>query len=155
MNNNRFYRTEKNGKFAPKTHLFCSQQSKKSAFLSVFSVGVLCVIGLSGCSNDKPVKATMNSEGTQQTVRVLVRNGYHPRLIDAKPGVPLKVEFYRDEPAGHSCDEELTIPSERITKLPLPPGKPRLVTLAARPKGSEVDFECGMQMLHGKVRYKL
>ena len=122
----------------------------------LLAIGVLGVIlfGVSACSNgdDKPVRATMRPDGTQ-TVKVLVQHGYHPRIILAKAGIPLTVYFMRKEPPGHSCDQELTIPDAKIEKMPLPIGENKRVILAARPKGSEVAFECGMQMLHGKVRY--
>src|SRR5262245_38177684 len=80
------------------------------------TLGILAVLGgsllLAGCS--KPAKAKQQADGGQ-SIRVLVKDGYHPTHIEAQAGKPLKIEFYRDEdPAAHSCDADLVIPSENV-----------------------------------------
>jgi Cu+-exporting ATPase len=109
-------------------------------------------LAISACSQPKPVPATQLPDGTQMA-HIQVKNGYHPSLIEAKAGKPLSLEFFRDEmPGVHSCDQVLSIPSEKITR-PLSAQKLEKFIISAHPNGTEVDFECGMKMTHGKIRF--
>lgn len=106
---------------------------------------------IAGCAS-KPVSAVAQPDGSQ-TVKVLVKQGYHPGHIEAQAGKPLKIEFYRDEePGSHSCGEELEIPAENV-KLPLPAREPQIVEIKPQPPG-EMTFRCGMNMMKGKITFK-
>jgi plastocyanin domain-containing protein len=117
------------------------------AALMMLGCLVMC---LSACAS-KPVEATQNPDGTQ-SVKVLVKQGYQPSKIEAKAGKPLKVEFYRDEGEGHSCDQDLVMPSENVN-LHLPNRESQIVEIKAQPAG-EVAFYCGMKMMQGKITFK-
>ncbi len=118
--------------------------------LGILLAGVL-VLGLSGCAS-KPVEADLGVDGVQ-SAKVIVQHGYKPNHIVAKAGKPLKVEFYRDEEGGgHSCGEELVIPSENI-KIKLPARESQIVEIKAQPAG-ELVFTCGMNMLKGTITFE-
>lgn len=107
---------------------------------------------VSGCAS-KPVAAVPGPDGVQ-VVKVTVRHGYSPNNIQAQAGKPLKIEFYRDEePGAESCAKDLVIPSENVN-IPLPPHESQIVEIKPQPAGSEVDFQCGMHMMKGKISFK-
>lgn|GEM_PF-1330197 len=110
------------------------------------------VMLISGCAS-KPVAAVSEPDGTQ-VVKVLVKHGYSPNTIMAKAGQPLKIEFYRDEePNSESCDKDLVIPSENVN-IPLPAHESQIVEIKPQTTGSEVEFQCGMHMMRGKISFK-
>ena len=110
------------------------------------------VMLISGCAS-KPVATTSEPDGTQ-VVKVLVKHGYSPNTIVAKAGQPLKIEFYRDEePNSESCDKDLVIPSENVN-IPLPARESQIVEIKPQTSGSEVAFQCGMNMMKGKISFK-
>lgn len=108
---------------------------------------------LSGCTRESTAPTVSQADGSQ-TVRVLVKNGYHPTHIQAKAGHPLRIEFYRDEPSGmHSCDQDLNIPKEHVA-TPLPAHESKVITIASQLPGQEIGFECGMHMIKGKISFQ-
>ncbi len=116
--------------------------------LAVGSLGVF-----SGCAHESTAPTVSQADGSQ-TIRVLVKNGYHPNHIQAKAGHPLRLEFYRDEPSGmHSCDQDLNIPKEHMT-MPLPAHESKVITIASQLPGKEIAFECGMHMIKGKISFQ-
>lgn len=125
-------------------------------FSILFGTGMACLTGIallvSGCASSKPVAATEGPDGVQ-TVKVTVKHGYSPSVIEAKAGKPLKIEFYRDEEAGaESCDKDLVIPSENVS-IPLPVHESQIVEIKPHSTG-EIGFQCGMNMMKGKIRFK-
>jgi len=116
-------------------------------------VAITCSsILLSACSEAPAVPTRQLSDGTQEIV-IRVKSGYHPSVIEAKADKPLVLKFFRDEAPGvHSCDQELSIPSQHISR-PLPAQKEEVITLPAQKNGTEIAFECGMKMMKGKIRY--
>jgi plastocyanin domain-containing protein len=107
----------------------------------------------SGCARESTAPTVSQADGTQ-TVRVLVKNGYHPTHIQAKAGHPLRIEFYRDEPSGmHSCAQDLNIPKQHVA-TPLPAHESKVITIAPQLPGEEIAFECGMHMLKGKISFQ-
>lgn len=118
-------------------------------FISLSTVVLL----ISGCAASKPVATVPGPDGTQM-VKVMVKHGYSPSVILAKAGQPLKIEFYRDEePGTESCDKDLVIPSENVN-IPLPPHESQIVEIKPQNAGSEVEFQCGMHMMKGKISFK-
>lgn len=100
---------------------------------------------------ERPVKATVQ-DGVQ-TVRVVVKHGYKPSKIEAKAGMPLRIEFIRKEKPGvASCGEDLSIPSENIN-IHLPANESQIVEIAPQKPGN-VTFECGMKMMKGTITFK-
>jgi Cu+-exporting ATPase len=122
----------------------------KSFFKMLPVLSVALILG--ACAESKPVSTTQLPDGTQMA-HIQVKSGYHPDTIEAKAGKPLNLEFFRDEAEGvHSCDQVLLVPSEKIER-PLPAQKLEKVLIPAHTAGTEVAFECGMKMMHGKIRF--
>ncbi|MDQ3082548.1 MAG: cupredoxin domain-containing protein [Gemmatimonadota bacterium] len=92
------------------------------------------------------VAASVTDSGIQE-IRVTVKGGYSPDVIVVKQGVPVKLEFYRDETA--SCTEQVIfgdfgiardLPAFRTTSIEFTPDKV-----------GEFIFACGMNMVRGKL----
>jgi plastocyanin domain-containing protein len=92
------------------------------------------------------VAAAITAAGVQQ-VRIIVKGGYSPDVITVKQGVPVKLDFYRDE--TESCSDKVvfgdfgiarSLPAYRTTTIDLTPDK-----------SGEFTFTCGMNMLRGKL----
>ena len=110
------------------------------------------VLLITGCAS-KPVAAVVGADGVQQ-VKVIVKHGYSPNVIVAQAGKPLKIEFYRDEDANaESCAKDLSIPSENV-QIPLPAHESQIVEIKPQAAGTDVEFQCGMHMLKGKISFK-
>ncbi len=121
--------------------------------LFILSLGVLASFSLlmGGCSQP-PAKTTQQSDGSQ-TIKIIVKSGFHPARIQAMAGRPLKLEFFRDEdPTVHSCDQDVNIPAENVN-LHLPVHESQIVEIKPQAKGDLV-FQCGMQMFKGKVSFE-
>jgi plastocyanin domain-containing protein len=124
----------------------------RGSLLVGIGLSISAAVGLfiSGCAN-KPVAAVMGPDGVQ-TAKVMVRHGYHPNAIEAKAGQPLKVEFYRDEETSESCDKVLMIPAENVS-IPLPIHERQIVEIKPHAAG-EIEFQCGMKMMKGKITFR-
>jgi plastocyanin domain-containing protein len=92
------------------------------------------------------VAAAVNAGGVQE-IDVSVNGGYSPDVIAVKRGVPVRLNFYRDETS--SCSEQVIfsdfgiardLPAFKTTAIEFTPDKP-----------GEFPFTCGMNMLHGKL----
>jgi plastocyanin domain-containing protein len=92
------------------------------------------------------VAAAVNAGGVQE-IGVTVKGGYSPDVIAVKRGVPVRLNFYRDETS--SCSEQVIfsdfgiardLPAFKTTAIEFTPDKP-----------GEFPFTCGMNMLHGKL----
>jgi len=92
------------------------------------------------------VAAEFNESGVQE-IAITVKGGYSPDVIVVKHGIPVKLDFYRDETS--SCSETVILgdfgiardlPAFRTTSIEFTPDKT-----------GEFDFTCGMNMLHGKL----
>lgn len=88
----------------------------------------------------------VGAEGAQE-VHVTVKGGYAPDVIRAKPGLPLRIHFRREETSP--CSEEIVFPDFGVKRF-LPAFETTLVELPARPAGT-YGFACGMDMLHGTL----
>lgn len=85
--------------------------------------------------------------GRRQEVKILVKGGYQPDLIVVKKGVPVRLDFYRDETA--SCSEVVVFEKLGITRR-LPPFQTTAIEFVPQEEG-EYTFTCGMAMLRGKL----
>ena len=90
--------------------------------------------------------AAVAASGVQE-VKVTVKGGYAPDLIVVKQGVPVRLDFYRDETA--SCSEQVVfgdfgiardLPAFKTTPIEFTPDRP-----------GEFTFTCGMNMMRGKL----
>ncbi len=95
----------------------------------------------------KRQKVKASSGGGVQEIKVIVKGGYDPDVILVKKGVPVRIDFYRDE--TESCSEEIvfgdfnirrSLPAYKTTPIEFTPEKP-----------GEYTFTCGMGMMRGKL----
>jgi plastocyanin domain-containing protein len=86
------------------------------------------------------------AQGGVQRVRVAVKGGYSPAVIRVRAGVPVRLEFHRDE--TNTCTEEVVIPDFGIRTF-LPPHRTTLVDFT--PGQGTFEFTCGMGMVRGTI----
>lgn len=86
-------------------------------------------------------------EGGVQEVLVNVKGGYTPDVIVVKQGLPVCIQFYREETA--SCSDRVVFGDFNISK-PLPAFKTTPVRFTPEKPG-DYTLECGMGMLRGKL----
>ena len=90
--------------------------------------------------------ANVDESGVQE-INVTVKGGYSPDVIAVRRGLPVRLNFYRDETA--SCSERVIfgdfgiardLPAFKTTRIEFTPDKEGVFT-----------FTCGMNMLRGKL----
>jgi len=87
------------------------------------------------------------SEGVQ-IIKVTVKGGYNPDVIQVASGVPVRMMFDRQE--SGDCSSRVVFPDFKVNQI-LPAFETTTVEfLPAQP--GEYGFACGMGMLHGKLR---
>ena len=90
--------------------------------------------------------ATAVADGGLQRVRVEVKGGYSPSVVRVRAGVPVRLEFHRDE--TNTCTEEVVLPDFGIrTFLPAH----RTTPVSFTPAEGTYEFTCGMGMVRGKI----
>ena len=82
-----------------------------------------------------------------QVVRVRVMGGYSPDVVEVVRGVPVRMEFDRQE--SGDCSSRVVIPDFRINQA-LPAYRTTVVELVPRTAGN-FEFACGMNMIHGRL----
>ena len=96
-----------------------------------------------------PKKAAQaKEEDGVQTVRITVKGGYSPQLIQVQAGRPVKLVFDRQE--SGECSSHVVFNDFNIDKT-LPAFQTSTVQLTP-PKAGDYPFACGMNMLHGMLR---
>jgi plastocyanin domain-containing protein len=86
------------------------------------------------------------ADGGLQRVRVEVKGGYTPSVVRVRAGVPVRLEFHRDE--TNTCTEEVVLPDFGIrTFLPAH----RTTPVSFTPAEGTYEFTCGMGMVRGKI----
>ncbi len=97
-------------------------------------------------SRKKTVLAEVKERGLQE-VKIIVKGGYSPDVIVVKKGVPVRLDFYRDETAD--CSDTIVFGDFKIRK-PLPAFKTTAIEFTPEKEGEYV-FTCGMGMMRGKL----
>lgn len=92
------------------------------------------------------VAAEVTGSGVQE-IKITVKGGYSPDVILVKRGIPVKLDFYRDETA--SCSDQVIFGDFGIAR-DLPPHKTTAIEFTPE-KAGEFTFTCGMNMLRGKL----
>ena len=82
-----------------------------------------------------------------QVLTVLVRNGYHPAVVSAEAGVPVRLRFHREE--RDPCSETVLLP-ELGRFADLPEGETVAIDCGPLEPG-EYDFSCPRGVLHGRL----
>jgi plastocyanin domain-containing protein len=85
--------------------------------------------------------------GGVQRIKVTVKGGYTPDVIVVKRGVPVELNFYRDE--ASDCTERVVFGDFGISRQ-LPAFQTTPVTFTPERTG-EFTFTCGMNMVRGKL----
>ena len=118
--------------------------------MSVNDVIVIAAVVLAAASlgwwffGPKPAAEAAEAGGAQE-IRVRVRGGYTPSRIHARPGVPVRLVFDRQE--SGDCTSRVVFPDLGVS-ADLPAFTETAVELPAQPAG-EYGFACGMNMIHG------
>lgn len=87
------------------------------------------------------------AESGAQEINVTVKGGYAPDVIVVRKGIPVRLNFYRDETS--SCSEQIIFGDFGIARnLPAYKNTPIEFT---PDKSGEFTFTCGMNMLRGKL----
>jgi len=94
----------------------------------------------------KRTTAQVGQSGTQE-INVTVKGGYSPDVIVVREGLPVRLNFYRDETS--SCSEQVIFGEFRIARN-LPAYKTTPIEFTPDKTGEFV-FTCGMNMLRGKL----
>lgn len=97
-------------------------------------------------SRKKSSAAELKKNGIQE-VKIVVKGGYDPDVIVVKKGIPVRLNFYRDETAD--CSDTIVLGDFKIRK-PLPAYKTTAIEFTPEKEG-EYEFTCGMGMLRGKI----
>ena len=97
-------------------------------------------------SRRKATSAEVKESKTQE-VKVVVKGGCDPDVIVVKKGIPVRLDFYRDETAD--CSDTIVFGDFNIRK-PLPAFKTTPVEFTPEKEGEYV-FTCGMGMMRGKL----
>ncbi len=87
------------------------------------------------------------SEGVQ-IIKVIVKGGYSPNVIQVASGVPLRLLFDRQE--SGDCSSRVVFPDFKVNQT-LPAFETTTVEFLPEMPG-EYEFACGMSMIHGKLR---
>ncbi len=91
-------------------------------------------------------RAEVGATGEQQ-IKVTVKGGYSPDVIVVKKGIPVELDFYRDEAA--SCTEQVIFGDFQISRM-LPAFQTTPIRFTPERAG-EFTFTCGMNMVRGKL----
>jgi plastocyanin domain-containing protein len=97
-------------------------------------------------SERERIAADVSTSGAQE-VRVVIKGGYSPDRIVVKRGIPVRLDFYRDETS--SCTDTVVLGDFGISRS-LPPYRTTPVEFTPDKPG-EFTFHCGMNMVHGKL----
>ncbi|MGB7062793.1 MAG: cupredoxin domain-containing protein [Candidatus Zixiibacteriota bacterium] len=117
--------------------------------IMVTVLGVLLIILVNWYfffSKGKTGQARVETGGIQE-VKVIVKGGYSPDVIVVKKGIPVRIDFYRDETA--ECSDTIVFGDFNIRK-PLPAFKTTPIEFTPEKPG-EYTFTCGMGMMRGKL----
>ena len=109
-------------------------------------IGLIALVLWYFFGEKEKVAATENASGIQE-IDVTVKGGYSPDVIVVKKGVPVRLNFYRDETS--SCSEQVVFGDFGIAR-DLPAFKTTRVEFTPDRSG-EFTFACGMNMLRGKL----
>lgn len=93
------------------------------------------------------VRESARVEGGAQRVRITVKGGYSPDVVVVKRGLPVLLDFYRDE--ASDCTEQVVFPDLRLSRR-LPAFETTTVAFTPEREG-EFAFTCGMGMVRGRL----
>lgn len=83
----------------------------------------------------------------RQIVQIVVDDGYHPDVVEAREGVPIRVIFLRRD--NKSCSDRVVFSQPRLERH-LALGATTIVDLPAT-HAREIRFTCGMGRYRGRI----
>lgn len=95
------------------------------------------------------VAARTTERGAQQ-VKITIRGGYSPDVVVVRRGLPVRLDFYRDETS--SCSDRVIFDDFNISRS-LPAHQTTSIEFTPDREG-EFTFTCGMSMMRGKLIVK-
>jgi len=110
-------------------------------------LGLTVVLGAWAYVRSRPQRAQLTGDGVQEAT-IIVRDRYLPPAVVARCGVPLRLNFRRDE--DNPCSQRVIFPDFGITRS-LPAWKTTAVDLLPSREG-EFLFTCEMGMYQGTLR---
>jgi plastocyanin domain-containing protein len=116
--------------------------------ITVLGAGLIVFINWYFLFSRRKAKPAMAAVTTDlQEIRIVVKGGYTPGTIVVKKGIPVRLNFYRDETAD--CSDTVVFGDFNI-RQPLPAFQTTPVEFTPEKEG-EFGFTCGMGMLKGKL----
>jgi plastocyanin domain-containing protein len=117
--------------------------------VAILGVLLIALVNWYFFSSRRKAKAAVASpaEGNVQEIKIIVKGGYSPDVIIVKKGIPVRLNFYRDETAD--CSDTVVFGDFNI-RQPLPAFATTAVEFTPQEVG-EYTFTCGMGMLKGKL----
>lgn len=97
---------------------------------------------------EQPVRARLDGNG-HQVVEITVHAGYHPDVIVARAGIPLRLIFRRDD--DDACSERVVFSGPRLDRRLASTGS-TTIDLPAQPPG-DIRFTCGMGRYRGHIGF--
>jgi len=117
-----------------------------SIAITVAGVGAIAFVIWYFFGERKRVAAPVTDRGVQE-INITVKGGYSPSVIVVRKGMPVRLNFYRDE--TDSCSEQVIFGDFGIARN-LPPFRTTSIEFTPDRAGEFV-FNCGMNMLRGKL----
>jgi plastocyanin domain-containing protein len=115
--------------------------------VTVFGVLLIVLVNWYFFFSRKKAALAEVKEKDLQEVKIIVKGGYSPDVIVVKKGIPVRMDFYRDETAD--CSDTIVFGDFKIRK-PLPAFKTTAIEFTPEKEGEYV-FTCGMGMMRGKL----
>jgi Cu+-exporting ATPase len=118
-----------------------------SADIVVIVAAIMAIAGL-GWYFFAPRRAhAAEVSGGVQRVQVTVRGGYSPNVVEVRQGVPVEIDFDRQE--SGDCTSRVVFPDLQLSAA-LPAHEHTTVRFTPQRAGS-FGFDCGMNMIHGTL----
>jgi plastocyanin domain-containing protein len=115
--------------------------------VTVFGVLLIVLVNWYFFFSRKKAALAEVKERDLQEVKIVVKGGYSPDVIVVKKGIPVRLDFYRDETAD--CSDTIVFGDFNIRK-PLPAFKTTAIEFTPEKEGEYI-FTCGMGMMRGKL----
>jgi len=110
-------------------------------------LGLAVVLGGWAYARTRPPRARLTPDGVQEAT-IIVRDRYLPPTVVARRGVPLRLNFRRDE--DNPCSQRVIFPDFGVARS-LPAWGTTTIELLPRREG-EFLFTCEMGMYQGTLR---
>lgn len=122
----------------------------------LFGISAIIVLGLIVLVSNRPASTTVSTSNVStdtsgnQVIRIDAKNGYTPKLSEAKAGSPVTLRVSTKN--TFDCSTALTIPSLRISKN-LPFNGETDIEIPAQTAGTVLTATCSMGMYSFQIRF--